>query len=235
MDVIKMCGRFTLHIPPEQLIEIFGLLEMPVIPSRFNIAPSQQVAVIRSIADGHNRLDFLRWGLIPSWAKNPSIGSRMINAKCETVHEKPAFRHAIKFRRCVVVGSGFFEWLQEGKRKVPLYVRLKDGSPMCFAGIWEHWKSPEGELIESCSILTTTSNSLVAPLHDRMPVLLHRKSFPLWLDREITDPEKLKNLYQPYPSDLMEMYPVSPLVNSPRNDSPDLIEAVNPHSSENAR
>jgi putative SOS response-associated peptidase YedK len=166
-----MCGRFTLQISPEQLAEIFGLSEIPVFSARYNIAPTQQVAVIRSTADGRNRLDFLRWGLIPSWAKDPSIGSRMINARCETVHEKPAFRHAIKFCRCIVVASGFFEWLQEDNRKVPLYVHLKDGSPMCFAGLWDHWKTPEGETIESCTILTTSSNRLIAPLHDRMPVL----------------------------------------------------------------
>lgn len=223
-----MCGRFTLHISPEQLAEIFGLLEFPVFPARYNIAPTQQVAVIRSTADGRNRLDFLRWGLIPSWAKDPSVGRWMINSRCKTVHEKPAFRHAIKFCRCIVVGSGFFEWAQEDNRKVPLYVHLKDGSPMCFAGLWDHWKSPEGETIESCTILTTSSNKLIAPLHDRMPVLLHREEYPLWLNREVTDPEKLKQLYQAYPADLMEIYPVSPLVNSPRNDLPELIKPFVP-------
>ena len=223
-----MCGRFTLQISPELLAEIFGLSEMPVFPARYNIAPTQQVAVIRSTADGRNRLDFLRWGLIPSWAKDPSIGSRMINARCETVHEKPAFRHAIKFRRCIVVASGFFEWLQEESRKVPLYVHLKDSSPMCFAGLWDHWKSSEGETIESCTILTTSSNKLIAPLHDRMPVILHREEHRLWLNREVTDPEKLKQLYQAYPADLMEIYPVSPLVNSPRNDLPELIKPIVP-------
>ncbi len=223
-----MCGRFTLQIPPELLAEIFGLLEIPVFPARYNIAPTQQVAVVRSTGNDHNRLDFLRWGLIPSWAKDPSIGSRMINARSETVHEKPAFRHGIKFSRCIVVASGFYEWKEEDKRKVPLYVRLKDGSPMCFAGLWDHWKSPEGENIESCTILTTSSNRLISTLHDRMPVILHREEYPLWLDREVTDPEKLKQLYQPYPADPMEMYPVSPLVNSPHNESPELIKPIAP-------
>jgi putative SOS response-associated peptidase YedK len=223
-----MCGRFTLQISPEQLAEIFGLLEIPVFPARYNIAPTQQVAVIRGNGDRHNRLDFLRWGLIPSWAKDPSIGSRMINARCETVHEKPAFRHAIKFSRCIVVASGFYEWRAEVNRKTPLYVHLKDGSPMCFAGIWDHWKSPEGETIESCAILTTSSNKLIAPLHERMPVILHPEEYPVWLDRELTDPEKLKQLYQPYPAELMEMYPVSQLVNSPRNDLPALIKPIAP-------
>jgi putative SOS response-associated peptidase YedK len=225
-----MCGRFTLHIPPELLAEIFGLDSIPVIPARYNIAPTQQIAVVRSNAGGANHLAFLRWGFIPSWAKDPSIGNKMINARAETVHEKPAFRHAIKFRRCIVVASGFYEWKQEGNLKVPLYVYLKDGSPVCFAGLWEVWKSPEGDSIESCSILTTSSNRLIEPLHDRMPVILHREEYPLWLDREMIDPEKLKPLYQPYPGDMMDMYPVSQLVNSPQNDSPELIEAVNSHN-----
>jgi len=223
-----MCGRFTLQIPPELLAEIFGLTEIPVYPSRYNIAPTQKVLAIRTVADNeHRELVSLKWGLIPSWAKDPSIGNRMINARAETVHEKPAFRNAIKHHRCIVPASGFFEWLHEGSTAKPLYVRLKNGSPMCFAGIWEHWKSPEGEIVESCSILTTKSNKLIEPLHERMPVILHQQEFSLWLDREITDPEKLQHLYQPYPADLMEMYPVSSLVNRPRNDIPELIVPFN--------
>jgi putative SOS response-associated peptidase YedK len=127
------------------------------------------VAAIRSAADGRRLLDFLLWGLIPSWAKDRSIGQKMINARAETVHEKPAFRHAIRYRRCLVPASGFYEWQQEEKGKVPLYVRLKDGSPMPFAGLWESWKTPEGEAVETCTILTTSSNKLIEPLHDRMP------------------------------------------------------------------
>lgn len=225
-----MCGRFTLHIPPELLAEIFGLIEIPTFPARFNIAPSQKVAVIRQNGDGQNRLDFLRWGLIPSWAEDISIGYKLINARSESVHEKHSFRHAIRYRRCLIPTSGFYEWVQEGKTKKPLYVCMKDGSPMVFAGLWESWKSPEGEVIESCTILTTTSNKLIESLHDRMPVILHSQEYDIWLDREMTDPEKLKHLYKPYPADLMEIYPVSSQVNSPRNDSPDCIKPViNPH------
>jgi len=231
-----MCGRFTLDVSPELLAEIFGLTGIPVFPARYNITPTQKVLAIRSLADNiHRELVLLRWGLIPSWAKDASIGNRMINARSETVHERPAFRNAIKHHRCIVPASGFFEWMQEDKTKRPLYVRLKDGSPMCFAGIWEHWKSPEGEIIESCSILTTKSNKLIEPLHDRMPVILHREEFNLWLDRQTTDPEKLKHLYQPYPSDLMDMYPVTPLVNSPKNDMPELILPINHHPGGNAK
>lgn len=221
-----MCGRFTLHIPPELLAEIFGLIEIPIFPARYNIAPSQKVAVIRQNGDGQNRLDFLRWGLIPSWAEDISIGYKLINARSETVHEKHSFRHAIRYRRGLVPSSGFYEWKQEGKAKKPLYVQMKDGSPMVFAGLWESWKSPEGEAIESCTILTTTSNKLIESLHDRMPVILHPQEYDIWLDREMTDPEKLNPLYKPYPSERMEMYPVSDLVNSPRNDNSDLIKPV---------
>jgi putative SOS response-associated peptidase YedK len=218
-----MCGRFTLQIPPELLAEIFRLSDIPVFPARYNIAPSQKLAVIRQIGDGQNRLDFMRWGLIPSWAEDQAIGYKLINARAETVHEKHSFRHAIRYRRCLIPASGFFVWLEEGKAKKPLYVHMKDGSPMVFAGLWESWKSPEKEVVESCTILTTASNSLIAPLHERMPVILHQQEFNLWLDRETTDPEKLKPLYQPYPADLMEMWPVSSMVNSPRNDSPECI------------
>ena len=222
-----MCGRFTLQITPEHLAVIFGLIEIPTFPARFNIAPSQKVAVIRQNGDGQNRLDFLRWGLIPSWAEGMSIGYKLINARSETVHEKHSFRHAIRYRRCLIPTSGFYEWREEGGKNIPLYVRVKDGSPMVFAGLWESWKSPEGEVIESCTILTTTSNKLIKPLHERMPVILHPQEYDIWLDRETNNPEMLKRFYQPYPADNMEMYPVSPLVNSAKADSPELIKAEN--------
>ena len=219
-----MCGRFTLQIPPEQLAEIFGLIETPIFPARYNIAPSQKVAVIRQNGDGQNRLDFLRWGLIPSWAEDMSIGYKLINARSETIHEKHSFRHAIRYRRCIIPATGFYEWVEEGKVKKPLYVRMKDGSPMIFAGLWESWKSPEKNIVESCTILTTASNKLIAPLHERMPVILHQQEYNAWLDREMDDPEKLKRLYQSYPADLLEMYLVSQSVNSTKNEGPDLIK-----------
>lgn len=156
-----MCGRFTFNLPPELLAEIFGLAELPPIAPQYNIAPTQLVPVVRQFQDGRNHLTLLRWGLIPSWAKDPSIGSKMINARFETITEKPAFRQAIKFRRCLVLSSGFYEWNQEGKVKQPWCIRLKDGTPMLLAGIWESWRSPAGEVVESCSILTTAANRLV--------------------------------------------------------------------------
>lgn len=220
-----MCGRFTFDISPEQLTEIFGVSILRDFPQRYNIAPTQQVLSIRRMEAG-NCASFIRWGLIPSWAKDPSIGSRMINARCESIHEKPAFRTAIRYRRCIIPANGFFEWKEEGGKKQPLYVRMMDGAIMGFAGIWDHWKNPEGETLETCSILTTASNRLIQPLHERMPVILHPAEYDLWLEREVTDPERLKPLYQPYPADLMEMFPVSTLVNNPRNDSPECIEPL---------
>ena len=141
-----MCGRFTIDIPVGYLIELFGLADAPSIIPRYNVAPTQQVPVVRQYADGENHLDFLRWGLIPSWTKEKSSATPLINAKSETVGEKPAFRQSIRYRRCIIPGSGFYEWQQEGKVKLLWYLRLKDGTPMMFAGLWDSWKSPEGEI-----------------------------------------------------------------------------------------
>jgi putative SOS response-associated peptidase YedK len=221
-----MCGRFTFNIPPELLAELFGLPEPPAIVPRYNIAPTQMVPVVRQHPDGQNRLDLLRWGLIPSWAKDLSVGARMINARSETLTEKPAFRQAAKYRRCLVPASSFFEWKTQGKAKQPWLIRLRDGSPMVFAGLWETWKSPGGEVIESCSILTTAANPLVAPLHDRMPVILSPATYGGWLNRQLTDAGNLMHLFQSYPAEKMDLYPVSPLVNNVRNESPELVVSI---------
>jgi len=221
-----MCGRYTIDILPELLVEIFGLAEPPAITPRFNVAPTQQVPVIRRYGDGQNHLDLLHWGLIPSWAQEKSIGSRLINARSETVTDKPSFRQAIRYRRCLVPSSGFYEWKQEGEAKQPWYIRLKEGLPMVFAGLWETWKNAEGTVVESCTILTTASNRLLAPLHDRMPVILSPDEYRTWLERTTTDPTGLKKMFQPYPADLMEMWQVSPEVNKVGNDSADLVVPV---------
>ena len=221
-----MCGRFTIDIPSELLFELFGLAEYPRVTPRYNVAPTQQVPVIRRYGDGQNHLDFLQWGLIPSWAQEKSIGSRLINARSETVTEKPSFRQAIRYRRCLVLGSGYYEWKQEGNAKLPWYIRLKDGSPMVFAGLWETWKGADGEVVESCTILTTASNRLVEPLHDHMPVILHPDEYRTWLERTTTDPTSLKKMFQPYPADLMETWAVSQKVNSVKNESADLVLPV---------
>jgi len=205
-----MCGRFNFDISPELLTEIFGISVLEDISPHYNIAPSQRVLIIRRNGTG-NLSEFLRWGLIPSWSKDTSSGNSLINARSESVHEKPSFRQAIRYRRCIIPASGYFEWENKNGQKQPYYIRMKDDSLMGLAGIWETWKSAEGEELRTCAILTTSPNRLVQTIHDRMPVILHPEEYNLWLDRNVTDPEKLKPLYQPYPSDLMEMYPVSSL------------------------
>lgn len=221
-----MCGRFVFDIPGEILLETFGLAALPAVLPRYNVAPTQLVPAVRCTADGVTRLDYLQWGLIPSWAKERSIGSMMINARSETVSEKPAFRQAVKYRRCLVPASGFYEWKQEGKLKSPYYFQVKGGAPMVFAGLWESWKAPEGETVESCSILTTAANPLVEEIHERMPVILHPGEYRMWLDRDITDASELLQLFQPYPADLMVMRRVPPLVNSPKHDLVELLKPI---------
>jgi putative SOS response-associated peptidase YedK len=187
-----MCGRFTLNITPEVLAKIFDLQEVPQIEPRFNIAPSQAVATVRHIED-HNKLDFLKWGLIPSWSTDSTHTS--INARSETVHDKNTFAHAIKFNRCIIPASGFYEWLPQENRKQPYYIRLLNSSVMGFAGLWESWKTADGSVLETCCILTTVANEIVKPIHDRMPVIIQPDNYNLWLNRNMHDPHELEKLY----------------------------------------
>ena len=218
-----MCGRFTLNIPPEVLARVFGLQEDPQYEPRYNIAPSQNIASIRHIGD-HNKLDFLKWGLIPSWSKDATHFS--INARSETVHEKPTFAHAIKYNRCIIPASGFYEWLPQVDHKQPYYMRLNNSSVMGFAGLWEKWKAEDGSQVETCCILTTAANEIMKPIHDRMPVILQPDDYGLWLSRNVHDPDELQRLYKPYPADQMVAYPVPELVNNPRFDSASCIVQV---------
>ncbi len=204
-------------------MKVYRLTSMPDLSPRYNIAPSQQTAVIRQQNGGDRELTSLQWGLIPSWSKDPAIGYKMINARSETVHEKPSFKQAFHARRCIIPASGFYEWQKAGKEKIPHYIQLRDGDIMSLAGLWERWKSPEGKELETCTILTTAANSLVKKLHDRMPVILHRAEFEIWLDRDIDDVSRLTELFHPYPSDQLEEYVVTKDVNSPTNDSPACI------------
>lgn len=224
-----MCGRFTSLLSPELLSVIREIFDLPTpdhIEPRYNIAPTQTAWVIRTIGD-HNQLDQLKWGLIPSWAKDPKIGNSLINARSETVAEKPSFRHAIKKCRCIIPANGFFEWEHIGEKKQPNYIRMTDDGLMAFAGIWEHWKAPEdGTAIETFSILTTESNQLIAPLHDRMPVILRPYDYSLWLDPLMQDPGELKHLYQPLPAEMLEMHQVTDRMNSPRFIGPECIAPI---------
>ena len=225
---LRMCGRFVIDLPLELIATCFGLQDVPVLPPRYNIAPTQPVPVIRQGADGQRHLDLLRWGLVPSWAKEARAG--LINARAETVDAKPSFRQAFRQRRCIIPASGFYEWQKAGKKKVPYYLRMADGAPMPFAGIWENWRSPDGQVLESCAILTTAANAAVAPIHERMPVILHPDAFTPWLEPALHDAEQLAALLAPCPPGHVTAYPVSILVNIPANDSPACIERARSES-----
>jgi putative SOS response-associated peptidase YedK len=225
-----MCGRFTLTADINTLQQTFPWVNVPPgMAPRFNIAPSQPVAVVAN--DGLNKLDFFVWGLIPSWAKDPTIGSRMINARAETLAEKPSFRNAFRRRRCLILADGFFEWqkIEESGsriRKQPMYIHLADGRPFAFAGLWENWNSPDGSNILSCTIITTEPNELMASIHNRMPVILPEESYTDWLQPGETNAASLSKLLVPFPPERMNAYPVSTVVNSPANDLPATIQPV---------
>ncbi len=222
-----MCGRFTLHTPAAELAEFFSLFREPHVVPRYNIAPSQPVAAIRFDEQATPReWVHLRWGLIPSWAKDPKIGYRTINARAESIATKPAFRAAFKRRRCLIPADGFYEWKAgESKQKQPYFIALPDGGPFAFAGLWEHWTDPEGSEIESCTIVTTEANEQMAALHERMPVILHPEDYDRWLDPARDDRADLESLLRPY-ADKLAFRAVSPRVNSPKNDSADCLEAI---------
>lgn len=222
-----MCGRFTLTVSPEELQAAFPNFRIPGdIPPSYNIAPSQPIPVIPN--DGQNQLDFYRWGLIPSWTKPENLGKySLINARSETAAEKASFKASFRRRRCLVLADGFFEWSKSrsSQEKTPYYFTLKDQSPFAFAGLWDIWSSPEGDLLKSAAILTTEPNGVVKPVHQRMPVILKTEDYQAWLDPEEGAPEKFQPLLGPYPADLMQAYPVSTYVNSPKNNSPQCIQA----------
>jgi putative SOS response-associated peptidase YedK len=220
-----MCGRFTLRTTGEAVADFFGLREIPTLPPRFNIAPTQPVPVVRMSQEGRE-LAMLRWGLIPSWAEHPAIGNRMMNARADGVATKPSFRKAFRQRRCLVVADGFYEWKKLNGRKQPYYLHMKDGQPFAFAGIWEHWDRGK-EPIESCTILTTEPNELAASIHDRMPVILNPADYDVWLDPKVQDMQRLEPpLLVPYTSEVMAAYPVSTRVNSPANNDAGCIEPL---------
>jgi putative SOS response-associated peptidase YedK len=222
-----MCGRFTLTRPDQDLAVQFSLPGVPEIKPRYNIAPTQPVAAVRLDPTSLNReLVFLTWGLVPFWAKDPKIGSRMINARSETVATKPAFRAAFRRRRCLVVADGFFEWQRIEGGKQPYWICLREGGPFAFAGLWERWEGAEGSEIESCTLLTTQPNELLRDIHNRMPVILDPGDYDLWLDPAIQKVEPLEPLFRPFPSELLRTVPVGRFVNSPRNEGPLCIEAV---------
>ena len=222
-----MCGRFTLTADASTLQTVFDLGEAPTgIQARYNIAPSQPVAVITN--DDPNTLTYHQWGLIPSWAKDPKIGYKMINARSETLHEKPSFRSAYKRRRCLIPASGFYEWTQTDDGKQPYYIHLKEQPVFAFAGLWESWHSAEGDELRTCTIITGTPNALIQDLHHRMAVILRPDDYADWLDPAERSADTLAPMLQPYDAAAMDAYPVSTLVNNVKNDTPHLIEPVYP-------
>ena len=222
-----MCGRFTLTVDPADLQDSFTDYNFPTkFAPRFNIAPTQPVLTIPN--DGRQKADFFIWGLIPTWAKDPSIGNRLINARGETLAEKPSFRGSFKHKRCLILADGFYEWKKQPgtKTKIPHFIHMKDRQPFAFAGLWDEWNSPDGSQIRSCTIVTTEPNDFMAPIHNRMPVILPPDAYAQWLDTTPQSREKLDPLIKPYPAEKMAAYPVSTLVNNPKNDHAECVVPV---------
>lgn len=226
-----MCGRFTLTVSSEAVLELFQLAEGPPLRPRYNITPSQPVAVVRAMqgaasgqADGAVReLTFMRWGLIPHWAKEPGIGAKMINARAETAAEKPSFRTPFRRRRCLIAADGYYEWRGEGGKKQPYYIHMKHRGPFAFAGLWEHWTGPDGSEVETCAILTVDANALLRPVHHRMPVILEPPAFDPWLEPSQQERARLQPLLAPYAGEGLAFFPVSTHVNRPAHDDPACI------------
>jgi putative SOS response-associated peptidase YedK len=228
-----MCGRYLLKAPADALRRAFGFVEQPNLMPRYNIAPTQDVPVIRERREpkGERTLRLLRWGLIPSWAEDMKGGAKLINARAEGITERPSFREAFQKRRCLVPADGFYEWRTEGKLKQPYLIQRRDRAPFAFAGLWERWiprtQPPEPAYIDSFTIVTTEANALLKPLHARMPVILAQEDYARWFDRSSSEAE-LKALLKPAPEDLLAYVPVSPRVNAAAPDDPGLIEPAGP-------
>lgn len=218
-----MCGRYAITSAPEALRALFGYAEQPNFPARYNIAPTQPIAIVR-LVEGKREFALVRWGLLPSWVKNPNEFSLIINARGESVCDKPAFRAAMKRRRCLIPADGFYEWQASGKGpKQPFYIHARSGKPMAFAGLWETWEGPNGEEVDTAAIVTTRANRTLSPLHDRMPVIIAPDAFDLWLNCGEVDARTAEALIRSAPDDLLEAWPVSTAVNRTANDNAALI------------
>jgi putative SOS response-associated peptidase YedK len=219
-----MCGRFAQRSDPKRLAKEFKVAEVPQVEARYNVAPTQEILAVRELADGRE-MTFFKWGLVPSWAKDVSMGARLINARSETVEEKPSFREAFKKRRCIIPADGFYEWQRNEGKKQPFFFRMRDERAFGFAGLWERWEGEGGQAINSCTILTTEANEVLRPVHDRMPVILHPDDYELWLDRDVRKRDLVKELLRPYQAEEMIGYPVGIAINSPRNQGAELMQA----------
>ncbi|WP_119459738.1 SOS response-associated peptidase [Rhodospirillaceae bacterium SYSU D60014] len=230
-----MCGRYTNALTWREIVRLYRITEpsaanAPNLEPRYNLAPTQSAPVVRHNPEtGGRSLDMLRWGLVPHWAKDMSIGNKLINARAEGIDTKPSFRSAFAKRRCLVPAGGFYEWKKEGTKKQPYAIALKSGEPMSFAGLWENWQDPDsGEWIRTFTIVTTEANEFLAPLHNRMPVILHPTAHSLWLGETPAKPDTLKALLKLYPADEMQAWPVSTRVNNVRNEQADLWDRLDP-------
>lgn len=221
-----MCGRFALIVDASVLADVFDVDPPRQLQPRFNIAPTQTIPIVRAGKDDTRECSMVRWGLVPSWAKDEKIGARMINARGETVAEKPSFRSAVKNRRCLIPADGFYEWVRKDSGKQPHFIHFADARPFAFAGLWERWHKGDGPPLDTCTIITTSPNELVANLHDRMPVILPPPLFEEWLEPMPMTPERLQEVLAPHPAKGMEAYPVSTYVNKPVNDGPECIVRV---------
>ncbi|MGA2061905.1 MAG: SOS response-associated peptidase [Thermoguttaceae bacterium] len=225
-----MCGRFSLRARnAEILAEYFGIVDVPLLKPRYNIAPSQPVPVVRlkpAKSKPQREMVLMRWGLIPSWAKDAAIGNRMINARAESLAEKPAFRAALRRRRCLVAADGFYEWQEIERKKQPYFIRFRDDRPFAFAGLWEIWEGPDHAAIDSCTIITTTASQLLRPIHERMPVILAPDAYEVWLDTAVENMDTITSLLVPFSSKEMEAYPVDTLVNKATHDEPGCVNPL---------
>ena len=221
-----MCGGYTLTVDASVLADLFELEPLTDLSPRYNIRPTQMVPILRANTDGAREWGWAKWGLIPSWAKDAKIGNKLINARAETVADKPSFRSAYKHRRCLLPTDGFFEWVKTPAGKQPHHIRFADRRAFAFAGLWERWSPSDGDPIESCTILTTRSNAVIASLHDRMPVILSPERFSDWIGHGALGPDAAEAMLLPHPAEGMEAVPVSTLVNSPRNDDPRCLDPV---------
>jgi putative SOS response-associated peptidase YedK len=228
-----MCGRYELHSHPAAIALTFGLASPPSVHARYNIAPMTEVGIVRVSAEGHRELVRMRWGLVPRWAKDPSIGARMINARGETIADKPSFRMPYRRHRCLLPADGFYEWRAappqagagEPSRKQPIHIGMADGSLFGLAGLYERWRGEDGNVLDTCTIVTTAANALLAPIHDRMPVIVAREHYSRWLDPAN---DAVADLIVPYPAAEMAYYPVSSRVNNVRHDDASVLDRVEP-------
>ena len=218
-----MCGRFALIVDASVLADVFDVDPPRELQPRFNIAPTQTIPVIRAGKEFARECSMVRWGLVPSWAKDEKMGARMINARGETVAEKPSFRSAVKSRRCLIPADGFYEWVRTDEGKQPHFIHFSDAKPFAFAGLWERWSKGGSKPLDTCTIITTSPNELIADLHDRMPVILPRALYEEWLDPTPMSAKRLQEVLVPHPAEGMEAYPVSTFVNKPANDGPECI------------